>query len=141
MKVAYNNCFGGFGLSPLAVKMIADRKGIDLFVYHHNRAKAEYTKINNDLESYQNDDFNVYFSEIDLGENPDKIEKKFSRRSFGNNRIDEDLISVIEELGEKASGACAKLAIAEIPDDARFEIEEYYGKESVYRLECLGNGE
>lgn len=36
MKVAYNACFGGFGLSPLGLTEFAKRKGIDLFWYEHN---------------------------------------------------------------------------------------------------------
>ena len=32
MKIAYNACFGGFGLSPLAETEYAKRKGIDLTI-------------------------------------------------------------------------------------------------------------
>ena len=33
MKVAINRCFGGFGLSSLAISEILKRKGMDCFVY------------------------------------------------------------------------------------------------------------
>lgn len=46
-------------------------------------------------------------------------------------RIASELIQVIEELGEDASGTCAKLVIVEIPDDVIWEIEEYDGWETI----------
>jgi len=46
-------------------------------------------------------------------------------------RSNPDLIEVIERLGEKANGTCARLAIEDIPDNSRYEIEEYDGMESV----------
>jgi len=36
MKVAYNSCFGGFGLSPLALEMFAEKKGITLTWYERS---------------------------------------------------------------------------------------------------------
>ena len=33
MKVAYNTCYGGFGLSPLAATQFAKKKGINLTWY------------------------------------------------------------------------------------------------------------
>ena len=48
-----------------------------------------------------------------------------------DDRKDLDLISVIEELGDEASGSCANLCIAEIPDGAEYEITYYDGNESV----------
>lgn len=46
-------------------------------------------------------------------------------------RNDPLLIQVVEELGPKANGACAKLEIVEVPDDVEWEIEEYDGSEHV----------
>lgn len=46
-------------------------------------------------------------------------------------RDDPILIEVIEELGEKAEGDCAKLKIVEIPDDVEWFVEEYDGKEWI----------
>lgn len=46
-------------------------------------------------------------------------------------RDDPLLIQVIEELGDAANGAVAKLDIVEIPDDVEWEIEEYDGWERV----------
>ena len=46
-------------------------------------------------------------------------------------RNDPALIEVVEELGEKADGPYSELKIVEIPDDMKWEIDEYDGKEWV----------
>ena len=47
-------------------------------------------------------------------------------------RTDERLIALVEQDAEAASGACARLAVAEIPDEATdWYIEEYDGSESL----------
>ena len=48
-------------------------------------------------------------------------------------RTNSDLIQVVEELGEEASGSCAKLCVVEIPDEATdYMIVEYDGRETLY---------
>ena len=49
MKVAINRCFGGFGLSSLAISKILKRKGMDCFVYEQTeyefkKGKDKYVK-------------------------------------------------------------------------------------------------
>jgi hypothetical protein len=41
------------------------------------------------------------------------------------------LVQIVEELGNEASGRCAKLKIVEIPDDINWAIEEYDGSETI----------
>jgi len=100
MKVAYNACFGGFGLSKEALIMLAELKGVDLtgLDYRHS--------------CFANDNYSITFS------GPE-------------DRTDKDLINVIETLGHKANGSCAKLAIKEIPEGASYEVTEYDGYEDV----------
>jgi hypothetical protein len=50
---------------------------------------------------------------------------------FYGNRADEDLIAVIEKLGNEANGPCASLKIVEIPDDVNWYVDEYDGREWV----------
>jgi uncharacterized protein (UPF0210 family) len=88
MKVAYNSCYGGFGLSALALEELAKKKGVSPEGYY---------------PSFYDDEA----------------------------RADPDLIEIIERLGSKANGSCAQLEIAEIPNGADFEIDEYDGNESV----------
>lgn len=47
------------------------------------------------------------------------------------NRTDPYLVKCIETLGDDASGACAELKVVDIPDDVKWEIEEYDGLEWV----------
>ena len=100
MKVAYNACYGGFGLSKDALITLAELKGVDL-------SGMEYSHTTFHDEQYKN------------------------TFSGPEDRSDKDLIKVIETLGDKASGTCAKIAIQEIPDGAKFEIDEYDGFEAV----------
>lgn len=47
-------------------------------------------------------------------------------------RADPKLIAVVEKLGsERVSGGCAELAIIEIPDGVKWQIEEYKGLEHI----------
>ena len=46
-------------------------------------------------------------------------------------RTDPNLVKCVETLGDDASGACAELKVVDIPDDVKWEIEEYDGLEWV----------
>ncbi len=134
MKVAYNRCYGGFSLSPVALTEFAKRKGINLTWYNRtvfSYDTPEYVRINGIPKSGS---INYCPLTKDCGEIINKIDNDvyycFDRHE-DNLRADIDLIAVIEELGDKANGPYAEIAIEEIPDDAEFEIEEYDGSESV----------
>lgn len=63
-----------------------------------------------------------------------KKAKKIENEDFYDWEIPRDdqlLIDVIESLGEDANGFCADLKIIEIPDDVKWQIEQYDGKEWV----------
>ena len=46
-------------------------------------------------------------------------------------RSDQDLVRIVEELGEKSWGRFAELNVVEIPDDVEFQVMEYDGIEWV----------
>jgi len=54
--------------------------------------------------------------------------------AFTDERSDLKLVECVEKLGEKANGECAKLKVIEVPDEVKYEIEEYDGREHV--AEC-----
>lgn len=103
MKVVINKCYGGFGLSPEAIILFVKKK--------YNR---ELITIGSGMfvEYMFEDDFDL-FHDCEI------------------KRDDEVLISVVEELGERANDSFSSLKIVEIPDGVEWEIEEYDGMEVV----------
>ena len=112
MKVVYNGCYGGFGLSPKATHEIAKRKDISL-TWKEKGGKISYSPPTENRifgpSPYHNG--KSYYPDYD--------------------RTDEILIAVIEEMGVEANGECSSLYIEEIPDGAEYEIDEYDGMEEV----------
>lgn len=106
-KIAYNACFGGFGLSTEAFEKLLDKKGVKWERFETGGVFGRH--------SYQHPDTKERISKYDLLED----------------RTDKDLISVIEELGEAAFGEFSRLRIADIPSGTRYRIDEYDGNESV----------
>ncbi len=113
MKIAYNGCFGGFGLSNEAFELLLTRKGIP-FEKVPGRFGDEYrrTDVRHDPENTDDKDY-------------------LWDGMFTKDRLDPDLIAVIEELGAAANGMCASLCITDAPAGSRYRIDEYDGNESV----------
>ena len=107
MKIVINKCYRGFGLSEEAVLLYGKKKGLNIIVVRD--------KIMKNLRHY-------YLDEVKDG-------NYFCERNVQRN--DPALVEVVDELGEKADGYCAKLKIVEIPDDVEWIIEEYDGNEWV----------
>lgn len=101
MKIVINSCFGGFGLSAIAVQKYAAYAGLNL--------KRKKTKWGN--RGYEIDGKDWYFGDI--------------------NRDDIALVKVVEELGNDASDALSSLKVVDIPNDVEWQIGEYDGKEWV----------
>lgn len=105
MKVVYNACYGGFGLSEEAVLL------------------------GRELSDNQEWGGACLVGDVYAG---GKVVEKFYGAHCGNlERTDETLVKVVETLGEKANGRFADLRIDEIPDGVEYEIDEYDGQESV----------
>lgn len=133
MKVAYNACFGGFGLSHLALVEYAKRKGFVLTAYSqtkykHSSGENEYAKDDDPSGMF------IYYATKDLGdvisEIPDGL-GYYKDFDGSDSRCDDDLIDIIEALGDKANNMFSNLKIKEIPDGVEFEITEYDGNEDV----------
>lgn len=135
MKIVINNTYGGFSLSPLAIKEYLKLKGKDAYFYDMKFQNKEivYTKKDNftGKELFLNcftKDFGEKFKTKDIAE------KEFRDCLFnekGIDRTDEDLIKVVEKLKEKVNTMCSELKIIDIPDDVEWVIEEYDGAEWV----------
>lgn len=146
MKIVINNCYGGFGLSPLAVKRLAELDEKECYFFTGGIAEKKYTPIT--LEQAMDDAlfFNAFSvpNPKELLQSKDWYEMTDEEKNTHNNlyesielrhrnieRNDAKLIQVVEELGQKASARCSELVIVEIPDDVKWQIEEYDGQEWV----------
>ena len=134
MKIAINKCYGGFSLSDKAIEMIMKRKGLKCYRYkqtkfHHSDGIDEYTRIDDnepEPSSFMN------YSTTDLGKTIGNIpyENYWYYRNL--ERTDKDLVGVIEELGNEASGRYGRIVVIEIPDDVDWEIDDYDGIETIH---------
>lgn len=131
-KIVINKCFGGYGLSPLAVYEICKRKGLDCYIYvESTTVRGTYIKVSpssKELKGYNwyafNRDFGNVMNFDDTSYNEDLIELESLPRH------DKDLVAVVEELGDKVNGYCAELGVVEINSNL-YRITEYDGAESI----------
>jgi hypothetical protein len=126
-KIVYNACYGGFGLSHEAVLRYAEVKGITL--YHKDESGIfthYYLCPPEEFERLRDEDHN---NPIRQGRYERSNAMYFSPSNIERN--DPALVQVVEELGDKANGQCAKLRIAEVPAGTLYRIDEYDGNESV----------
>jgi hypothetical protein len=107
-KIVYNACYGGFGLSPVALKRYAELAGLS-----YGEEVCEGTMI----FASMHDKNGEYVSQRDLS------------------RTDPILIQVVEELGDKANGSHAKLSMIALPAGTKYRLEEYDGFETVMTFE------
>ena len=131
MKIVLNKCYGGFGLSPIAIKEYLKLKGKDCFFYQTDYKTGMLNRVSVEVATT----YDISLTK-DYGEQIKEDWKSFDADYFYCNdieRTDLDLIKVFETLGESiSSGSCAKLKVVEIPDDIEYEIDEYDGIESIH---------
>ena len=135
MKIVINDTYGGFSLSPLAIKEYLKLKGKEAYFYDmqfQNRdvvytQKDDFTGKELFIACFTKD-FGSRFKSKDITTTEYKV-YSFAERDI--DRTDEDLIEVIEKLKEKANTMCSELKIIEVPDDVDWQIEEYDGAEWV----------
>ena len=143
MKIVINVCFGGFGLSPLALKEYTKLKGKECYFFNNsygkpyesieieNAGRLGYSAFsvpnpnellpNKDDEHYNHEEFNKIYSEITIWDGD-------------IDRTDKDLITVVELLKDKANGGFAELKIVDIPDNIEWEIDDYDGSEHIAEI-------
>ena len=143
MKVAVNKCYGGFGISNIALKELVIRKANCIKVFTPKSYHGGENKNKNIREEWKRRWKEEFAEYIDIGDGfmahncgfnlyRDGLIYKLNDRSDIEVRTDKDLIEVIEKLGDRASDRFANIEITEIPDGVIFEIEEHDGMESVH---------
>ena len=128
MKVVINNCYGGFSLSPKAVKWIADKQGKPCYFFQRDYVDGKSVNIR--VEGFPIGW--AFWTAFDVPDYPaDADYKKHAHPYRYDCRHDPLLVQVVEELGEEANGSCAELKIVDIPDGTDYVISEYDGMEHV----------
>ena len=129
-KVVINKCYGGFGLSILAIKEYLKLKGKEVYFYQMNN--IYYQKISDSKDGMFvhcfTKDFGEKFYDKDIS-NEDWDKYSFSSKNI--ERDDEDLVKVVKKLKDKANTMCSNLKVVEIPEDIEWQIEEYDGNEWI----------
>lgn len=130
MKIVYSPCYGGFSVSEVGILRYAELKGVPLYPEKGKWGFVTYwTKPKEEIEGLlEEDDFYSATTEQRIHSNKVSSENQICNRKFV--RHDPVLVQVVEELGDAASGDCAKLRIFET-DSRMYRIDEYDGNESV----------
>jgi len=130
MKVVINERHGGFGLSYVGTMRYGELKGLTLYpegigwnaIYWTVPPENRIAKLSNEefytLSQAERIEYNCKFSKQTL-------------HAESIPRNDPALVQAVEELGDKANGCFAKLTVVEIPDDVKWQIEEYDGLEHI----------
>lgn len=129
-KVAYNTCFGGFRLSYAAMMRYAELKGFKLYGFVTPLMDKGFGKMTPVDPKKADKEFCVHYR---TSPDPDGEGNYFSDDHI--DRADPILIHVIEEMGDKANGKHASIAIEDIPSGTRYRIDEYAGSESVMTID------
>ena len=125
IKIILNKGYGGFSASPKAYKLYAEKLGKELFYYigGYDRLRNEfvYTQVSFGELLKSKKIFFLFYSFKDLGEQFIATDSLSDNEKYAplvlseENREDPILISVVEELGDEASGDLGSLAVVEIP--------------------------
>lgn len=110
-KVVINRCYGGFGLSDEAFERLLNAKGIAFEKTGSKWGGTDYWH----LGHVDEDEF--YLSHYDF--------TRFDKRA------DQDLIRIVEEMGEQSWGRFSELEIVDVPDDVEWDVCEYDGNEWI----------
>ena len=134
MKVVINRSFGGFGLSNIALKRYVELKGLTPYFYDDDFKNEVYNKTDehtNDIYSYcVTEDLGDTISFDDFWDWQQQNEDKYIYDK-SIERTDEDLIQVVEELGELVNLQYSSLKVVEIPDDVEWQIDSFDGMETI----------
>lgn len=140
MKIVLNNFYGLFGLSPLAIKRIAELMGKECYFFKDSHSFPEkyvrqtIEQLEDELSFYvfTVSNPNDYITEDSVDEWTD-IFRSILFEPENLERHDPLLVQVVEELGEKANGKYSRLKIVEIPDGVDYVITSTDGSWEIIR--------
>jgi len=106
-KIVINQDFGGFSLSDKAMQRYCEIACIDYEIVTTDHGITLFYKA-----GHANDD-------------------EFIIDEYKFDRDDKILVHVVEQLKEEANGKFASLKVVEIPDDVKWFVDEYDGRECI----------
>ena len=124
-KVVYNACYGGFGLSKEACQRYWDIQGQS--IWFEDALWGFTVWLVPPEERLEQKEWSSMTVDERVAYNRAHSEQTWYNRNV--DRHDPVLVQVVEELGDKANGEYAKLAIEEV--HGSYRIDEYDGNESV----------
>ena len=144
-KIVYNNCYGGFNLSPFGELQYFKRKypGQKIYIFLDDDLESEpsdWRPIDETHEIFLDGKKlpSFTFVNFSLTDKPKDYEKDVLTHDLDDikNRKDPILVELIEAYGSaKISGRCAKLQIEEVGVNDKWNIDDYDGLETVITKE------
>jgi hypothetical protein len=130
-KVVYSKCYGGFCLSPEACQRYWELQGKEVWIEHDSKygSLGVFTVwlVPPEERVIEPKNFDSMTMEERVAYNKKHSEQTWYDRDIS--RHDPILVQVVEEMGDKANGPHARLAIEEVFH--QYRIEEYDGNETV----------
>lgn len=126
MKVVINKGFNQFGLSLEALQKMFG----SVYVYQHDWLLDLYFR-QDSLKDRRSRSNNFIYSIYDYGKETLKIDEQHRIYFDTMDRSLDKLVSIVEEMGQKAGAYGTSLKVIEIPDDVNWEIEEFDGQERI----------
>ena len=132
-KVVYSSCYGGFGLSKEAVQRYWEIKGQRVWIeednefHYHNFLTVWLVSPEERQKQKSTEEFLALSMNERIAYNDAYLTQTWC--AIDVDRHDPVLVQVVEELGDKANGQYAKLAIKEV--SGPYRITEYDGYETV----------
>lgn len=126
-KVVYNACYGGYGLSQEACKRYWELQGKQVWIEDGCFLGSFTVWLVPPEERIVQKDWRSMTQEERIDYN-----ERYSKQTWNDHNVDRHdpiLVQVVEELGDKANGSHAKLAIEEV--SGPYRIDEYDGYETV----------
>lgn len=136
VKIVYNACYGGFGLSDKAIRRYAEIKRITL--YPEDNSKYDFTTY---WTKPQEERDNILSSEEFMRASMDQRQE--SNEAYDSavlepreiERTDPALVQVVEELGKYANSRFSDLQIETLEKGQKYVIDEYDGLETIVTIE------
>lgn len=118
-KVVINTCFGGFGLSPKALRWLWEHGVKEIGTPVEEYFKNDKAALKRALTAKEG-----MFTTL-------SADKKFALYGSDLKRDNPLLVRVVEEMGKDSYGDYAELSVVDVPDGVEWGIHEYDGSEHV----------